>query len=381
MINKTHETVIIGAGIAGLACAKSLAEKGRKVLILTDDIGGRILTSFDGKTNYGAFFVCADYHYVLKHSEIKSRIKLRDFCFHEKNQTYVLFEPKMVKYSAQFMRIVKLLLQFKKSLHKFRKISELMSQKRALEKELFLHNLYMQKAESFVRKHKIGDVTDSYLSKGLYATTFSKLSEMNAFSFLEFLLPLITPIYTFNFNKDEMIRPFKERIVMSHVENVTYKQGQYEIATKEGTYKAKNVVLATQIGDAKRITNINKTNKSVSTNMLHVRGEPQDTISKKVYHLFSPQSNVQAIANLRDGTFLVYYKHEYPQLEEFFYKPCVIAHKVWDPAGTINGHTLIESNRGDNFYLIGDFNVCGLEDSYITGIYAANKISERPISR
>ena len=59
---------------------------------------------------------------------------------------------------------------------------------------------------------------------------------------------------------------------------------------------------------------------------------------------------------------------------EYFENPKIIDHHYWDPAGTINGHTLIESNRGNNMYLIGDFNVCGLEESYITGIYAANRI-------
>ncbi len=59
---------------------------------------------------------------------------------------------------------------------------------------------------------------------------------------------------------------------------------------------------------------------------------------------------------------------------EYFENPKIIDHHYWDPAGTINGHTLIESNRGNNMYLIGDFNVCGLEESYITGIYAANQI-------
>jgi len=49
-------------------------------------------------------------------------------------------------------------------------------------------------------------------------------------------------------------------------------------------------------------------------------------------------------------------------------------HHYWDPVGTINGHTLIESNRGNNLYLIGDYNVAGLEESYTTGIYAANQI-------
>ena len=102
----------------------------------------------------------------------------------------------------------------------------------------------------------------------------------------------------------------------------------------------------------------------------------QRIITRKKYQLFSSPSNVQAIANLKYSTYLLYYKHESPPLKNFFLNPQIIARKSWDPAGTINGHILIESNRGNNMYLIGDFNVAGLEESYITGIYCANQINQ-----
>ena len=55
MKNKKHETIIVGAGISGLACARSLQEMDRDFLIIGEDIGGRILTSEDGKYG-GAYF-------------------------------------------------------------------------------------------------------------------------------------------------------------------------------------------------------------------------------------------------------------------------------------------------------------------------------------
>ncbi|HCI81927.1 MAG TPA: amine oxidase, partial [Ktedonobacter sp.] len=38
--------VIVGAGLAGLTCAKMLAERGKRVLVLeaTDQVGGRVRT-------------------------------------------------------------------------------------------------------------------------------------------------------------------------------------------------------------------------------------------------------------------------------------------------------------------------------------------------
>ena len=108
MKSKTYETIIIGAGISGLACARTLQENDKDFLIISKDIGGRILTSKDGTANYGAFFVCSDYYHVLKYVKLKSRIRLRDFCFHDGDETYVLFEQKLLGYSLQFIKVLNL---------------------------------------------------------------------------------------------------------------------------------------------------------------------------------------------------------------------------------------------------------------------------------
>jgi len=374
MINKIYETIIIGAGISGLACANNLQENDKDFLLVSKDIGGRILTSDDGTANYGAFFVCSDYHHVLQHVTIKSRIKLSDFCFHNGEKTYVLFEPKLIRYAFQFMKTMKLLYKFRRAFRKFRKVSENISQKEAIENDSFLHNLYMQNAANFVKKQNIQSGTDTYLSKALHSTTFSKINEMNAFSFLQFLLPLITPIYTFTFEKEKMIEPFQGKILHDNVTDITYKNKQYKVKSEKNIFHAKNIVLATQIDWSKHFAAVKKTNKPVSTNMLHIKGIPKKIFSRRYYQLFSHPSNAQAMADLKDGTYLLYYKHKRPQLTNYFTEPKIIAHHHWDLAGTINGHTLIEGNRGKNLYLIGDYNVAGLEESYITGIYAANQI-------
>lgn len=374
MEKKTYDTIIIGAGISGLACAKRLQENNKDFLLISEDIGGRILSSEDETANYGAFFVCEDYHHALKFVKLKKQIKLRDFCFHEKDKTYILFEPMLIKYSFQFFKTLKLLYKFRRAFRRLRKATENISQKEAIEIDPFLHDLYMQNATDFVQKHNIKSGTETYLSKGLYSTTFSPINEMNALSFLQFILPLITPIYRFTFEKEKMIQPFQEKIIISHVDDIIYKNNQYKIKANDKIIQSKNIVLATQINWSKRFAGVKKTNLPVDTHMLHIRGAPKDIISRKDYQLFGPPSNVQAIAYLHNGTFLFYYKNKQPSLNQFFDNPQIIAHKFWDHAGTINGHTLIESNRGNNMYLIGDYNVAGLEESYITGIFAANQI-------
>lgn len=374
MASKIFDTVIIGAGVSGLACAKQLQEHHEDFVMVSKDIGGRILTSEKGNSNYGAFFVCSDYHNFLPFVTIGDRIRLRDFCFHDKDERYVLFEPKLLPYSLQFMKILHLLYKFRKAFRKFRKASEIMSQKEAIERDSFLNELYMKNAADFVKEHKLQAGTETYLSKSLYSTTFSTIHEMNALSYLQFLLPLITPIYTFTFEKERMISSFRDKIVLDCVTDVQYTNDQYTIKSNKHIFSATSIVFATEITWSKHFASVHEANRPVSTHMLHVQGRPKTIIAQKRYQLFSPLSSVQAIADLKDGTYLFYFKDECPPLKKYFIEPRIIAHHFWNPAGTINGQNLIESKRGNNMYLIGDYNVAGLEESYITGLFAANQI-------
>jgi len=371
---KTYNTIIVGAGISGLACARTLIENGEDFLVISKDVGGRILTSHDGNVNYGAFFVCSDYYNLLKYVKLKNQIRLRDFCFHEKDKSFIFFKPKLLKYSFQFFKTLRILYEFRRNFRRLRKITVDISQKKAIENDKFLHDLYMQNASDFVIKNNIESGTETYLSKGLYSTTFSKIKEMNAFSFLEFILPIITPIYRFSFEKEKMIQPFENNIKIGKVKDIICKNKKYKIMINKEVFQSKNIVLATQINWSKHFAGVKETNLPISTNMLHIKGNPKKIISRKSYHLFSPLSNVQAIANLKNGTFLLYYKDKKPDISFYFNNSVILAKKIWNPAGTINGHTLIECNRGNNMYLIGDYNIAGLEESYITGIYAAKQI-------
>src|SRR5580704_511975 len=61
MTDSTHDVVVVGAGMAGLTAARTLAEAGRKVLVVEaqDRIGGRIWTRHvgDEAIELGAEFI------------------------------------------------------------------------------------------------------------------------------------------------------------------------------------------------------------------------------------------------------------------------------------------------------------------------------------
>ena len=171
-----------------------------------------------------------------------------------------------------------------------------------------------------------------------------------------------------------MIKTFQYKIKIGSVTDIKFKDDKYKIKTADAILYSKNIVLATEISWSKDFAGVKKVNIPVNTNMSHVKGIAKKEISWKNYQLFSPLGNVQAVADLKDGTYLFYYKNEIPELNDYFENPHIIESKQWRHAGTINGHNLIESNRGNNMYLIGDYNIAGLEESYITGLYGANQI-------
>ncbi len=71
------ETVIIGGGIAGLACARRLHDSQRPFLLITEDVGGRIRVSKDGAVNVGAYYVRSDYTHVNRFVDRGRRIPRR----------------------------------------------------------------------------------------------------------------------------------------------------------------------------------------------------------------------------------------------------------------------------------------------------------------
>lgn len=61
---RSIETIIIGAGIAGEACARRLSEAQRPFHLISENLGGRISRSQDDSVNMGAYYVRGDYEHV-----------------------------------------------------------------------------------------------------------------------------------------------------------------------------------------------------------------------------------------------------------------------------------------------------------------------------
>lgn len=372
------ETIIIGGGIAGLACALKLSRAGKEFKLITENIGGRIISSDDGKVNYGAWYVGKDYNNVLPYVRKERRVKKLDIAFHEDDYFYTILSKKLFFHPLQVFRLVYLLSKFRKEYKKFKKDTENISQKEAIESSQYFSKLYNQKASEFIVENKIEDIVKDFMEKILHGTTFTDIGKLNAFSFLQFCLPLIVPVCKFTFLKDKLIKPFESNIEIDSVSEIIKKDDFYEIRTKDKkTYLARNVVVATPIYVSQKLLNLEKINDGINAHMFHIRGAVKNEWRKRKIHVFGPESETPAISKEIDGTYLFYSKTAKPNFEKYFEKYEIIKKKFWNPAFNLIGGELLKVKQDSNLYLIGDYNVCGLEDSFITGIYAANQIVKK----
>lgn len=64
---KSHyETIVVGAGAAGMNCCLELQKNDREYLLISPNIGGRICNDEKRHMNYGAVFYFGTYKYMLQ---------------------------------------------------------------------------------------------------------------------------------------------------------------------------------------------------------------------------------------------------------------------------------------------------------------------------
>jgi hypothetical protein len=115
----------------------------------------------------------------------------------------------------------------------------------------------------------------------------------------------------------------------------------------------------------------------VSGHTFLVIGDLRRPWSRATYSLFPDGRPTLAIARQQDGSTLFCSVHPHPDFDEYFDSWQVVEHRHWNPAFHLEGDALLEGEQAPGLYLIGDHNVCDLEDAYLTGVFAANQILAR----
>lgn len=374
-LGKAQETIIVGAGIAGLACARRLHDAGRRFLVISENVGGRIQRSRDGAVNLGAYYVRADYTHVNRYVRLGRRIDRLTIRRHDRNSAYSYWDRRLLHNLPQATRFLRLLVQFRRHYDTLKERTAVIGQSEAIRSDATLLNLYQQSASDFIEEHQIGDLARWYLAPGLHGTTFASLHSVTAFTLLIGALPALVPTYEFTPRFDRLVDGFATAIVTDTVTALLRDRSGYQIETRaNGTLTTERVVMATPSDVARQLLGMPAIKQPVDASMFHVVGRLRDSYRGADIHLFPESDPTLAIARQESGTVLFSSRQVDPDLDRYFSNWEALDGKHWKPAFHVLGSNLIEAEQGPNLHLVGDHNIVGLEDAYLTGVYAANRI-------
>jgi hypothetical protein len=268
--------------------------------------------------------------------------------------------------------------EFRLHYEPFKKACLTASQAEAIRADPLLHDLYREPAPDFVERHRIGAVSRHYLEPAIRATGFTTLTELTAFTLLVGVLPIVVPMFEYRFDLDALVAGFEEAIVLDSVTSLTPAPGGFSIRTRTGAgVDAANIVVATPSDVAAGLLDLGPIKRPISAYMILVRGNLRRPWSTAPYSVFPPGDEIFAIARQAGGSTLVSAATGDPDLARLFGTWEVVERHHWDPAFHLGGDALLECELQPGLYLIGDHNVCDLEDAYLTGLVAANRIITR----
>lgn len=377
---KTHKTIIIGGGISGLACAKTLADHNENFLLITKEVGGRMLTSKSLTVDYGASYITTEYKQVLKFLDKGERINLKDICFIQKKGIKNIFSLRNIFNISKMLEIMYLVNDYVLRISNFRERALVKGQKEALREDKVLEHYTKMPALEFVKKHKIEYLHETFFGQVLQSTVFADANKTNAFYYLGALVPLVRKTYAADFRHviPRITKGFKHNIVLGEITTLEkHKKGQYILKTKNEAHIAQNVVIATPYSYARMFYPVHKTGIVIPIYVFHIVGKREEVYQgKKVVFFNSKHHDITILWKQHTGSDIVFSKIPNPNLEKYYEYHHVIKKIYWR-------NSLMLSNSVDNWlnqkldnglYLASDYNVCGLEDSFNTGVYAAKQI-------
>ncbi len=267
-----YETVIVGGGVAGLACARRLHESQRSFLLITENVGGRIRTSADGTVNLGAYYVRSDYSHVNHFVDRGRRIKRRDTLRGDGDGSFTRSDMPLLLHPIQAVRFVRILRTFRRHYETYKRQCLTMSQAQAIQADPLLRELYHEPATQFIGRYRIEDIARSYLAPIVQGTAFTSVDRQTAFILLVGVLPLIVPMFEYVPRFDLLTAGFEDDLLIDSVTSIeATTDGMYSIQThNRASYSASNVVVATPTDVSSRLLGLERVKGAIDAHMFLV---------------------------------------------------------------------------------------------------------------
>lgn len=370
---------IIGAGPAGLACARSLHDQNLDFVLLSPDLGGK-LTYGPNKVPYGSYYIHQTYNhfrpFTTYHKRVwpwqglvvgaKARITWRS----------VLTSSELFN----MMRLRSKLLEFQKAYETYESRSLDVGPCPALQESRYLMDLANSCAHEFLATLvREGSAVFQLIEGNLKGFTFSSLKDLSALEALKYARNFVLPSYTFHFDAERFCQPFADRIQIGQAQTVRREGPEFLIETLSGQTLISRVVIdATNRSSDLRLEGITPrpgTGPNVSAFLYHVSGQRKAEFERFRFYGFTDDydKNLLALTRERDGTSLIYLKHESEAyLGRFFSDYQIIGTKHWQGCMSMGKGRLPTTEPAEpGFIRAGALLFEGLEDAWISGLHAA----------
>ena len=405
-----HETIIVGAGAAGMNCALDLKEAGRDYLLIADYMGGRILNDTSKHMNYGAVFYFGSYRTMLS----KQRGILKPTtdvvpsltaaaCNPDDTHQWSALSAKTASDLPSLWRFEKFMTQeFLPHYEKFKKNCEFMEVRDALAADPFIDRLFHETAAEMIERLDIKPIADDLVSMFAHACTGTPPAELMALDYLNTVQPLsmelpsmklVMSLTRFDFDADEMTERLSEGsgnvLLDTKVTKVEQVEGAWKVTTDTNkTFTAKNLVVATPADVTQRLLQPVaavpdfKTRKPCVLYAYLLKGTIREHYAHHDVHIFNEKTPIIFIAKREPGTYEIFTEVDFEKdgrMDKYFSNYEIIGKKHWPQAMFTGPTEALPQNLAPGLIMAGDHNGLGMEPAAISGIYAANKILGRTV--
>ena len=377
-----HQALIIGGGVAGLACARRLNQAGKNFVLVSDKLGGRMFSAGDGLSNHGATYITSDYRHVGQFVKKSRRAWFRDVYYQDGDRWVTALSPRNVRHARAFSIIAFQLARFRAHMNRLRAQCGQTCQAELLARDPLLVRYTREPAREFVERLGLEEVNDIFFNPMLHSTLFVQYDAINVFYYLGVLMPVLLPTYLADFSHtvERMTRGFEHNLITGRVlELRRLSSGGFVVETEDRQFKARCVVVATPSHNLRAFCpELDRASedgvRELPCRSVHVVGNRrQEYLPGKIVFL-KPGHTSTVIQPLSLGRELLLSGGGEPDLSTYYHDARVVADVTWKTAVQISGSTWRPLAPRPDLFTIGDYNIVGLEDSYLTGLFAANRI-------
>jgi hypothetical protein len=370
------KTIIIGGGMAGVSCAMRLLEAQQDFLLITENLGGRIMYSESAKVNFGAYFVMGNYKHAKKLLIRADLLNPLQVCFHNSEaERFGVLSLHTLRLLPEFIRFFLAMQEFSSHYETFKQRCLTMSHKTVLKTDPYMADIFSKPATQFAREKGYEKFAADYVFKFMYACTGASTDAVTALDFLNVSMGLMVPIHRFKFDRQALEAKLGPRLIKDTIVQIEKRDGQYLLTGQTGKiYPTENVVMATPASVTKELLELDEIRGACKIYAYHVRAELKPVYRNYEINLFPFTSKLMLTAKQFDGTYLIYGREKEIDLSQVCERFEVLSLVAWEKAMYVFGNAYLEQQYDDGLFVAGDHNGLGLEPTAISGIYAANQV-------